>query len=100
MDINSILKLATAGFTKDEIFKLASMEKAPEMGNPVSTQEPEKGTAASSELGQVLEAVNSLKSVIQGNNIVTLPNSVSSTAEADDITKLVMGALPPKKENV
>lgn len=100
MDINSILKLATAGFTKDEIFKLASMENAPETGNPVSAQEPERGNAASQELGQVLEAVNSLKTIIQGHNIITMPNSVSPTAEADDITKLVMGALPPKKENV
>lgn len=100
MDINSILKLATAGFTKDEIFKLASMESGSETGSPANMQELEKDKTASPELGQVLEAVNSLKSVIQGNNIVTLPNSVSPTAEADDITKLVMGVLPPKKENV
>ena len=96
MNVNDILKLVNAGFSKDEISAMISAEPGPKQEEPAPKQEEPK-QESSVDFSGLNAAIETLTKKIQGINIAAaeLPEPESVQDKADRILASIIN--PPRK---
>ena len=103
MNVNDILKLVNAGFSKDEISAMISAEPGPKQAEPAPKQEEpapkqeEPKQESSVDFSGLNAAIETLTKKIQGINIAAaeLPEPESVQDKADRILASIIN--PPRK---
>ena len=86
MNLNDILELCRAGFTKAEIMSINKpAEQKPAEQKPAEQKPAEQKPAEIPGMEQLTNAVNSLIQTMQASNILNSNNPGAQTESADDI---------------
>ena len=103
MELENIIKLIDAGYTKEEILSLQNPEQPAEAdpepeqpaGTPAASQPAEQSPPAGYD--QVLEAINKLTSAIVTRNLNTTIAESTAEQTTQDILAKVIAPPKPKK---
>ena len=103
MELENIIKLIDAGYTKDDINSLLNPSESAEADQdqtPASTQaEPEQpAQSPAGNQDQILEAINKLTSAIMSKNLNTTTAETLKEQTAQDILAKVIAPPKPNKK--
>ena len=98
MEIEKIMKLVDAGFTRDEIMNFAGEKKPVEKPVEKPAEKQVEKPAENESLGEILREMKNVVQEIQKANMfrASLPGP---GAEENDVNKILASIINPRKEN-